>query len=86
MEFVEVLRCRQIMNIVDNLDAFNFDMAETLVHRIYARIVDGCLVVSGADGGIDRHRGQAVAKRSSANVPCLLDCGGRGFWHHCLLF
>jgi len=63
IEFVEALRCRQIMHIVENLDAFNFDLAETLIHRIHAGVVGGCAVVSGAGGGIDRHRGQAVAKR-----------------------
>jgi hypothetical protein len=31
IEFVEVLRCRQIINIVENLDAFNFDLAEALI-------------------------------------------------------
>jgi hypothetical protein len=33
IEFVEVLRCRQIMNIVENLDAFNFDMADAGTSR-----------------------------------------------------
>src|SRR5258706_2543464 len=63
MERVEVLRYRQIINIVENFHAFNFDLAQTLVHRIDAGIVGECAVVSGAGGGIDRHRGQAVAKR-----------------------
>ncbi|SRR6266446_1917866 len=63
MEIFEVLRFRQAMNFVENLDAFNFDLTETLVHRVHAGVVDGCVVVTGADGAIDRHRGQAVAKR-----------------------
>src|SRR6266403_2084795 len=61
MEIFEVLRFRQAMNFVENLDAFNFDLTETLVHRVHAGVVDGCVVVTGADGAIDRHRGQAVA-------------------------
>jgi hypothetical protein len=30
MEFVEVLRCRQIIDVVENLNALNFDLVETL--------------------------------------------------------
>jgi hypothetical protein len=63
MEFIEVLRCRQTVNIVENLDTFNFDLAQALIRRAHARIVNGCVVVTGAGGGIDRHRRQAVAKR-----------------------
>src|SRR5258706_8223499 len=63
MEFVEIMRCRQIMNIGENLKTFNFDLGQTLIHRIHGRVVGGCVVVRGAGGGIDRHRGQAVAKR-----------------------
>src|SRR5258706_7153010 len=63
MEHVEVLRYRQIINIVESLHPFNFDLAQAPVHRIHARVVGGCAAVSGASGGIDRHRGQAVAKR-----------------------
>ncbi len=66
MEFVEVLRCRQIMHIVENLDAFNFDLAETLIHSIHARVVGGCVVVSGAGGGIDRH-GRQVPRWGNAS-------------------
>jgi hypothetical protein len=44
MEFVEVMRCRQIMNIGENLKTFNFDLAQTLIHRIYGRVVGGCVV------------------------------------------
>src|SRR5258706_9829090 len=75
MEFVEVLRCRQIKSIVENLDALNFDSAHALIRRANARIVNGCVVVTGAGGGID-HRGEA---RSSWNALCLLECGGPGF-------
>ncbi len=57
------MRCRQIMNIGENLKTFNFDLAQTLIHRIRGRVVGGCVVVCGAGGGIDRHRSQAVAKR-----------------------
>ena len=63
VQHVEVLRYRQIMHIVESLNTFNFDLAQTLIHRIHARVVGGCVVVSGAGGRIDRHRGQAMAKR-----------------------
>ena len=41
MEFLEVLRYRQIMNLVENLNALNFDLTEALIHRIDGRVVDG---------------------------------------------
>src|SRR5712671_7689921 len=63
MEHVEVLRARQIINVVEKLNTFNFDLAQTLIHSIHAGIVGECVVVIGAGGGIDPHRGQAVAKR-----------------------
>src|SRR5216683_622237 len=63
LEGVEVLGSRQGINGVEHLEPFNLDLAETVIHRVHARIVDGCVVVTGAGGGIDQHRGQAVAKR-----------------------
>src|SRR3981189_1339917 len=63
VQHVEVLRYRQIMHIVESLNTFNFDLAQTLIHRVHARVVGGCVVVSGAGGRIDLHRGQAMAKR-----------------------
>jgi len=63
MEFTEVLGLRETMNVIENLDTFNFYLAESLIHRIHAGIVGGCVVVTSAGEGIDRHRGQAVAKR-----------------------
>src|SRR5713226_5999498 len=68
MEGVEVLGSRQGINVVEDLEPFNLDLAETVIHRVHARIVDGCIVVTGAGGGgggggIDQHRSQAVAKR-----------------------
>src|ERR1700687_5009072 len=61
MDRFEVLGTRQIMDVVESLDSFNFDLAETLIDRVLARVVGRCGAVSG--GGIDRHRCQAVAKR-----------------------
>jgi hypothetical protein len=46
------------MNIVENLDAFNFDLAQTLIHGIPRTSRGEWVVVSGAGRGIDRHRGQ----------------------------
>src|SRR5258706_1325029 len=63
VQHVEVLRYRQIMHIAESLNTFNFDLAQTLIHRIRARVVGGCVVVSGAGGRIDRHRRPAMAKR-----------------------
>src|SRR6266403_4876986 len=63
MEFVEVLRCRRIMYIIENLDAFNFDLTETLIHRVHRGVVDGWIVVAVADRDIDRRRRQAVPQR-----------------------
>src|SRR5258705_5455148 len=64
MERVDILRFRHVINVTENLYALNFDLAETLIqHRLHAGVVGGCVVVSGAGGGVDRHRGQAVAKR-----------------------
>src|SRR5260370_33421848 len=63
MEGVEVLGSRQLINVVEDLEPFNLDLAETVIHRVHARTVDGCVVVDGAGVGIDQHRGQAVAKR-----------------------
>jgi hypothetical protein len=78
MERVEVLGYRQIMNLVENLDAFNFDLAQTLKHRIHGRVVGGGVIVSG--GGIDRHRGQAVAKRVHPRTRfALLTAGASAF-------
>src|SRR6185295_13119016 len=59
MQRVEVLGSQQHMNLVESLDAFNFDLAETLTHRINGRIVDGCVAVGAGNG----RRGQAMAKR-----------------------
>jgi hypothetical protein len=72
MEHVEVLKSRQIMHFVENLDAFNFNLAETLIHRVHARGAGGCVTAGGSNG----RRGQTVAKRSSVNALCLLDWGG----------
>ena len=35
---------------IENLDEFNFDLAQTLIHRVHAGVVDGCVVVTGAGG------------------------------------
>src|SRR6478672_2192076 len=66
MQRVEVLGSQQHMNLVESLDAFNFDLAETifdlaetLTHRINGRIVGGCVAVGTGNG----RRGQAMAKR-----------------------
>src|SRR3989442_9482889 len=59
MEFVEVLLYRQIMHIVENLDALDFDLAKTLKHHVHARILDGGRAVRDE---IDC-RGQAAVKR-----------------------
>jgi hypothetical protein len=50
MEFTEVLGLREIMNVVENLDTFNFYLAESLIHRIHAGIVGGCVDRSQAEG------------------------------------
>src|ERR1700676_837853 len=59
MEFVEVLRYRQIMNVVKNLNTLNFDLAETLIHRIHGRVIRGCRRVASSKV----RGGQPVAKR-----------------------
>src|SRR6476660_9667094 len=61
MERVEGLGCRQVINVIEGLNPFNLDLAETVIHRLHERII-GCGAIS-VGGGIDRRRGQAVAKR-----------------------
>src|ERR1700694_2451222 len=76
MEIVEVLRHRQIMNVVENLNALNFDLAETLIHPIHGRVVDGCRTVRGKSG----RRGKAVAKRVHSRTRfALLSAGPAAF-------
>src|ERR1700681_3191158 len=62
MEGAQVLRFRQIMHIDENLDAFNFDLAETLIHPTNTRVIGEWVIVSCA-GSLDPQRGQAMAKR-----------------------
>src|SRR5258705_9170068 len=62
MERGHVLGPRQIMHFVENLQAFNFDLAQALIHRTHAGVVSEWVVVRRSGGCIDRHRGQAVAK------------------------
>ena len=59
MERVEVLRSQQIMNFVENLNAFNFDLAKTLIHRIREGVLGGRVAVCGSRD----HRCQALPKR-----------------------
>src|SRR5258708_15519418 len=58
-----VLGPLQIMHFVENLLAFDFDLAQALIHRTHAGVVSEWVVVRRSGGCIDRHRGQAVAKR-----------------------
>src|SRR5258708_31667810 len=77
---VEVLGSRQIMHIDENFDALNFDLAETVVHRVQARVVGEWVVVSQGGGGLDRNRGQAVAKRVHPGTRfALLSAGAAAF-------
>jgi len=62
------------------LDAFNFDLAQTLIHRVHAGVVDGCVVVTGAGGGywwvlIDT-AARPWRAHSFANALCLLEVRG----------
>jgi hypothetical protein len=59
MEFIEVVRSRQVVNIVDSLEPRNFDLAELLIHLIQEGVVGGC----GAGCGSRDLRSQAVAER-----------------------
>jgi hypothetical protein len=59
MECIEVVRSRQVMNIVESLEPFNFDLAEPLIHLIQEGVAGGY----GAVCGSRDLRGQAVAKR-----------------------
>src|SRR6266516_7828501 len=76
IERVEVLRFRHVINVTENLYALNFDLAETLIHRLHAGVVGGCVVVSGAGGGVNPHRVQAVAKRVHPRTRLALLAGG----------
>src|SRR5260221_5529841 len=58
MQRIEVLGSRQNINLVESLDAFNLDLAETLTHRINRRVIGGCIAVGASNGS----RGQAMAK------------------------
>jgi hypothetical protein len=61
MERVKVLGSGQGVNFVERLNLFNLDLAETVIHRLHQRLI-GCGAIVGGPG-IDRSRGQAVAKR-----------------------
>src|SRR6266436_9677705 len=84
MERGHVLGPRQIMHFVENLQAFNFDLAQALIHRTHAGVVSEWVVVRRSGGCIDRHRGQAVAKRVQPRTRLALwTAGGRGLLRRC---
>src|SRR5260370_38715332 len=76
MQRIEVLRSRQNINLVESLDAFNLDLAETLTHRVNRRVIGGCIAAGASNGS----RGQAMAKRVHSRTRfALLSAGAAAF-------
>ncbi len=60
MERGHVLGPRQIMHFVENLQAFNFDLAQALIHRTHAGVVSEWVVVRRSSFARGWNRSEAV--------------------------
>src|SRR6266404_29750 len=59
MECIEVVGSRQFVNVVERLNTFNFDLAQTMIRRIREGVLGGRVAVCGSRD----LRCQAVPKR-----------------------